>query len=964
MDFLWKEPKIVAKLLANSNIDDVKNNLAPFIVNNFYENILSSVYIEDNLMYVISLLLIDEIKCIEKINDNKFLENSAGGYVLEQLKNKIDVQNYFKTIMLSIVEKLEEISSSQKINFNIKQIEEKLNNSKGLNEKDIERMYFKKSKGSSLILDSVDDEEEELLNNEYKMEKEKKIFNENYCPDLKIDELENKLRSFEGNKGMKEYLNIQLNSCKKDKEIFITNKFFEKVSNINVLALYQIDFFKVIKILNLLFRNLIQNIYLIPYSVKCICKIILLLIKKKFPHINTIEQNAIISKFFFCKLFLPIFKNPGLGALINNFIISGTTIHNLEIIACVIEKFISGNLVKNEEDNLDYLLFNRYFIDKMPEALKFFDNLTKVKLPPFIENLINGNLSDNYTFDYFNENPDELVFHKSICFSLDDLAALLSNMEKCKDKLFTSERTKYLQKTFEKMLLDYNRNIIKKLLQKDEYEIIKTEKKKKEKQGRKILNFFLLTDLLVNPKKKNLFSINQKRPYLILKELKEIHNDSDRRKNNIIKIKNLLSSLLYNYRTLVRTDFDEGTTVNTIKILKELKKFMKTSNFVIDGSIPSEWYVDSLINKLPLLSPDLQTNDFEALYKSMENDINNSIKEIDFETMSICFGKVKFAKRGKIYYESVKNILMDIELNEKVQNIIEKALIPSSIYFSYDDKEKELKIEKAKSIKEIPPFDVYREDEKKQMCATIESFANKFPDIKEIINREVNEDEKLFEAEEELKLTDEISRYFKIIGDHLIKYLKMDENQKEFQDINNKIYDYVMEKIYDKICPTEPEKEDLYIFKKCIELSWAEPKHFMQEKNNYFFESFLPDVINYFKKMEKEKSPRKKLENMNNIFISIINLVKFNGENKDIGVDDQLPILNYSFIKAKPMKIDSDCKFMKLFIGEKKNREEGNELTQLEGVCIRLNNISSRDLYDVSEEAFEKNCKLAISGLE
>ena len=41
-------------------------------------------------------------------------------------------------------------------------------------------------------------------------------------------------------------------------------------------------------------------------------------------------------------------------------------------------------------------------------------------------------------------------------------------------------------------------------------------------------------------------------------------------KNNTIKAKNFLSGLLYNYRQLVKTDFDEGTTINTIKILKEL----------------------------------------------------------------------------------------------------------------------------------------------------------------------------------------------------------------------------------------------------------------------------------------------------------------------------------------------------------------------------------------------------------
>ena len=64
MEFLWEEPKIVAKLLTLSNIEDVKKNLAPFIANNFYENILSSVYLEDNLMYIISLLLMEKTKAV------------------------------------------------------------------------------------------------------------------------------------------------------------------------------------------------------------------------------------------------------------------------------------------------------------------------------------------------------------------------------------------------------------------------------------------------------------------------------------------------------------------------------------------------------------------------------------------------------------------------------------------------------------------------------------------------------------------------------------------------------------------------------------------------------------------------------------------------------------------------------------------------------------------------------------
>jgi hypothetical protein len=148
----------------------------------------------------------------------------------------------------------------------------------------------------------------------------------------------------------------------------------------------------------------------------------------------------------------------------------------------------------------------------------------------------------------------------------------------------------------------------------------------------------------------------------------------------------------------------------------------------------------------------------------MENDINNSIKEIDFATMSVCLGKVKYAKRGKISYENVKNTIIDIELNEKAQSIIETAIIPSTIYLNYTDKEKEFKIDKGKNIKEIPLIDVYKDDsDKKKNCATIESFANKFPDISKI---QQFQDIDIFILEEQLKFTEELSHYFKLIKEH------------------------------------------------------------------------------------------------------------------------------------------------------------------------------------------------------
>ena len=959
---LLNQPQIIAKLITNSNIEDVKNNLAFFFMNNFYENILSSSFIEDNLIYVITLVLMEEIESIKSSSDiESFLDNTAGGYFLEKLNFKMDVMNYYKIIMLNLVESLENMSSSKKINFNVKQIQEDF-----LKMKEIMEAKFQKTGEKINIIDSQffrrnflnDLEKDSGESSSMKNSKATAVFN-TYIPEITIEEIEQKISENKGNQGMKEYCDKLIKNLKRDKSIYSNEAFLSNIWNSTsyqeVLALYQIDFFKVITIIDELFNTLINNIHLIPYSIKCICKIISILIKKKFKKLNTIQHNIFLSKFFFNKLFLSAFKDPKFGCLINNFIISGITIDNLEIISFIMEKLISFDFINNIEENSDFTPFNRYFLEKMPTVLKFFDGLSNVKLPAFIEKILNGNNEKKYIYDYFEENNEEIIYHRSVCCSMDDILSLLNNIEKCKDLIFKDDSTRALRITFEKVFYS-NKETINELKNKEEYEEISppTNKKKKNNQEKKILNFFLFTKLIINDKHKDLFNLSQGKPNFSIKELKKTETDAETQKNNIIKVKNLFSGLLYNYRNLVKTDFNEGTTGNTFKILKELKKFMKSSNYIIDGSIPSEWYVDSLFECLKLLPQDLQNNDFENLYNSLIIDVNNAMKEMDFQILSFCLGKVKFANRVKLYYENMKKNIIEIELNERAQNIIENSLIPVTITLNI--KEKEFKIEKGKTVKEIPFLDIFKDDnDKKTTCSTIESFGNKFPNInmeKKHIYPEID----MIDFEKQLKLTEKLSNYFNIIREHLIKKMNFEESQNEFEIIMDKIYDYVMEKLYEKIYPLEPYTEDNVIFTQCILNSWIEPKHLIKEKNNYLFDSFLPDVINYFEKIDQEKSPRKKLEFMKNIFISIGNVVKFNGENKELGVDDQLPILNYAFIKAHPFPIYTNCKFMDLFLGSKKYRLEGNYLAQLFTICKFIENLSASDLFDISEEQYKNNC--------
>ena len=968
MVHLWENPKMMANLLIHSKKEDIKSNIAPLIMNNFYENILSSSYIEDQLLYVISLVLKNEIdnEIGNKKDYKKFLEDTPCGILLEQLKMKQDVQTYFKTLIFKIVATLEEENSSYELNFNLKNIQEEFNKTK----EEIETEYKKTGKKQKIITNDFfkkSNYDFESKGESDEQNKDIETFNIKYIPNFNKEEYRKIMDKTEKNKKMKDFFMSQYQTVMENPTIFSNETFlknlFECPASKEILASYQIDFMKVIKILDSFLKSLMKYLYLLPYSVKCVCKMIILMIRKKFSDLSIVEQNAYISKFFFHKLFAPIFENPGVGALINNFIISGITQNNLKIISYIIKQLFSGKFFMDVEFESNYTPFNWYFIDKIQEVYSFFENLTQVTLPPFIEKLINNELPKSFEYNYFKENPEEGIFHRSICFSFKDLYVIVKNMKELSDIFFSNDDKSPFKITFQKLINKSNSNEFEKIKKRVEYDEIKIydPKKKKEykERGYPILKYFLLSELLTNQKYTKIFSIVQEKASFTLPELPSTELEEDNRKNNVIKVKNFICTLLNNYRTLVKTDFIEGSTNNTMDILKQLKRFMKISNFVIDGSIPSDWYVDSLIEYLKKIPPDLTNNDCDVLYRQIESHINGSIKDIDFEALSIVLGNVKFCKRGKIYYEKMKTLLVDIELNERVQTIVEKEPITVELEFKYNNKNKELKIEKSHKkdiqLKSLDNMMFEEETQRTYYCRTIKAFTKRFPNIaryQQIIEKNLNDMEK------ELKLTQKINNYFVIIKDFLMSKNSSINNlvgSEEFNNISAKIYDYVMEKLYDKIFPKEQDPLDNKIFTQCQMLSWTEPKHYIRTKTNLVFDSFLPDVINYFKEIDIQKSPRQKLIYMNKIFMSISNVVKFSGGGK-MGVDEIMPILNYAFIKAKPPHMVSNCKYMELFIGEKKNREEGLQLAQLTGICEFAQKVTADKLFGINDEQFLKRC--------
>jgi hypothetical protein len=253
---------------------------------------------------------------------------------------------------------------------------------------------------------------------------------------------------------------------------------------------------------------------------------------------------------------------------------------------------------------------------------------------------------------------------------------------------------------------------------------------------------------------------------------------------------------------------------------------------------------------------------------------------------------------------------------------------------------------------------VYEDKENLINCPTIEFFTEEFPKINEFKSSDP------FDIMKQLKIPNYLLDYFKTIEIYLLKS-KKNLKEDEIKNISNKINDYVMNNLYKKLFPKRPENKDLQIYNNCVSLSWTEPKHFIKGKINYVYDTFLPDAMKYFKLIQFEKSPRKKIINLSKIFQSVDNFEKFNGGDGRLGADESISVLNYAFIKSKPIQIYNSCRYIELFIGKKSIKLEGNQLAQLKAIINFVLNITYKDLNDVTKEEYNNKCnqykKLGIS---
>ena len=295
------------RILVNSDEKAVQTNLAPLLVNNFYCNLLSGNYMDNNLLYIIAMMLKDEIDKLDNINQvENFLEGSKCGFLLEELRKMPDIQIFFKNVIRKTVEKIERKYSFREIKFDIEEIskelakykndEEKKNSKKSLNNnKDLDEFYNKII--NSQVRESCINYATEENNEKYKERNEK--FNKNYEPNITNHDLE--LRAENAKNKNKENLYNYFKKLENDilsdnsHEIYSNSTLKKKLEESNIYnilsSVYQNDFLEVVSFLEQLIGDLMIKILLLPNSIKYICKIISILIKNKFKNITTIQVN-------------------------------------------------------------------------------------------------------------------------------------------------------------------------------------------------------------------------------------------------------------------------------------------------------------------------------------------------------------------------------------------------------------------------------------------------------------------------------------------------------------------------------------------------------------------------------------------------------------------------------------------------------------------------------------------------
>ena len=419
--YLWENPYIMIEIIKNCYNKQLVKNLVQLIVNRFYKNFFTSNIIEEQLFYIISFFLQKEINELTMEHKNKFLKKTICYKIFKYLRRNSEIIKYFRNIIKDLIEDvyiksqtknndIYDIFSCNKLYLSIPMIEESITVKKNEDKKNKEKKNILKNNIKKMNIKQKYIDKNDEFDDYLKYEEISKKYFQNITKNF----LREKIKEYSDNNDknsvlMKEFCQFQLkgfdsfsNDSTKN-ELFTNNNLFQRISSSSIKdmnKIYKRNICLIMYYINKFLNILNKRINDIPYQIKQICKLIQILLLKKFPNIKKFELNSIIGIFFFEKMFFPIIINPQLNSLLmtsKNF--SDDIYYNLLAITRYMKCFILGYFYFEYNEECDFTPFNYFFLEKMPILNEIIEKSCNAEIPEYIYKFLFENRNEEINFN-------------------------------------------------------------------------------------------------------------------------------------------------------------------------------------------------------------------------------------------------------------------------------------------------------------------------------------------------------------------------------------------------------------------------------------------------------------------------------------------------------------------------------------------------------------------------------------
>ena len=1014
------------------------NSLVELLNNNFYENILIPNPEQKEFLILVYKLLENEIISMGCINQENFLkDNSFIGIFLNSFAKKQEILGYFSMILNPLILSIDDDDSKDYFDMSINNIIRNIDLNQ-INKKSVSRSTSIENKKLNLNINIkeylfneipktkikfknsfelvAEKEKEDELNyvstEEFMSDSDKNIiyiskkrrtiiqknrlnfgntneYNNEYKYDINQKWLIEKIDKENDREMKKVYSNLleQLNNYpnKFTNEGLLRILKMENDKRNILIEVYKENFIYIRDTLEELLQSLVDKIITMPYPLRCICKMIYILISKKSPGLTKYEINAFIGKFILDKCIIPILSLEN-KIFINQRVYSEKAKTCLDIIISILSKANNSSLFDTYLDP-ENTIFNQLILEIIPILNKFYEKVIDIQLPKVIEDLItkiskilsklpsrrifnfrhkkNGKdlvgekvkskhdlQSQTPLYEYFKENPDEILHLQSVCFNVNDILFLLELIGRNMDSFKDLPRFSFFSKTYKK--IKNEEKVLNELIEEDNFNLRKTFYVifKDEKNN-------ILDKLIKQKRKDSTFENNEQDSELVFRRVK-------------FCIKTILKGLnLLNNKDFAYLNFAQSSD-KFFSALKYTLEELGEYSGELSNDIPLKWYSQYIYNYKKELDIEYQKEDFNKLYSdisSEENNILNELKELSNKVITRDGMNLRCAEKKleKAMYEL--KLIVDSKKYNQLERFIKTKTIEVCVNQS-DESLKTLNTEKELPVNitelKLCPFgnsSNEKNDKNHSHLKNINDFIKLIASNNKIRLKSYIR-ETIFKGENKYKIPQIMEKYMELVNKKIKenKSIFGELNDEQIKEFSKNIENHIIRKIYKYIYPPNRSEIDYKIKNDTKSLEWIQPEN-MEIKKLYINQ--LKFAEKYINKMNEAKSVFDKLNCIENAYVIMNNTVKFiSGKNENAGQDELTPLFQYILIKSQPERLSTNINYIKCFLSEDDSiGKNGFYCSQMESALEFILNIKGSDL-KMNNEEFNKKRELHRKMLE